>query len=103
MLFFPGGFGSPFGFILPIIFFFVGIRVLRHLFGNRSYRSFERERDRTCEDMIPDTRYHVGTPPQLPDSNFESKIFRLADEMKGRLTVSDIVIAIDLSIKEAER
>ena len=51
--------------------------------------------------MIPDTRYHVGK--QIPDSTYESKIFRLADEMKGRITVSDIVIAMDVSIKDAER
>ena len=101
MLFIPGGFGWPFSFIFPIIFFFIGIRVLRHLFGGRSHRSFERERIR--EEMIPDTRYHVGPKPQIPDSTFESRIFRLADEMKGRLTVSDIVIAMDLGIKEAER
>jgi len=44
------------------------------------------------------TRY----PPLKPQKH-EGEIFRLADEMKGRLTLSDIVIATDLNLKEAER
>lgn len=41
-------------------------------------------------------------PPVKPPGR-EGEIFRLADEMKGRLTVSDIVIATNLNLKEAER
>jgi hypothetical protein len=41
-------------------------------------------------------------PPLKPPMR-EGEIFRLADEMKGRLTLSDVVIATNLNLKEAER
>lgn len=45
----------------------------------------------------------ITTYPSLKPPRREGEIFRLADEMKGRLTLSDIVIATNLNLKEAER
>ena len=38
----------------------------------------------------------------LGSNKFESRIFKIANKYKGKLTLSDIVIETDLGIKEAE-
>ena len=43
------------------------------------------------------TRY-----PSAPKVAREGEIFRLADKMKGCITLSDIVISTDLNMKDAE-
>ena len=100
MLFFSDPFGWPFGFIFPLIFFFIGIRILRHLFSGRSHHRFDDYHH--YRDAIPETRY-ITRPPVAPSESFEKKIFKLPNELKGRLTVSDIVIGTEFGLKEAER
>ncbi len=102
--FFGFSFGGIFGLIFPILFIFLGIRLIRHIFfgaARRMESDFDREPRRQVpfDDIIPDTHYHAH---ESPDVSIEAKIFRLADEMKGRLTVSDVVIGTNLGLKEAE-
>jgi hypothetical protein len=102
--------GGLFGLIVPFFFFFIAFRVLRHfLRGNdRSFRNSigEQQRPRLPFDDFTDrSQYPEYTVADVskPTDSYETAIFRLADEMKGRLTVSDIVIGTDLGLKEAER
>jgi len=90
------------GLIFPLVMFFVIFRVIRGVLRS-SHRDIE---SRMRRFRFPEARTDHGTitsyPPAEPRAS-EGEIFRLADEMKGRLTVSDFVIATNLSIKEAER
>jgi len=96
-----GPFGGLFGFIFPFLFIFLGVRLLRQLFRGTSYRRFDqRDRLRLPYDVAPHSVYE---PKIAPDTSFETSMFRLADKMRGRLTVSDIVIGTNLGLKEAER
>jgi hypothetical protein len=58
--------------------------------GNLSFP----ERDSELDTITP---YPPPSPPVT-----EAQIFKLADEMKGRITLSDIVIATNLNLREAE-
>lgn len=48
----------------------------------------------------------MGTVTSYPSTklhDMESRIFKLAQGMKGRITLSDIVIATNLNMKDAEQ
>ncbi len=96
-------FGNLFGLILPFIFILVGVRMLRHFLGaGRRTHDDHRMPPLPYDDLTTTTHYPARA--DLPDGeSIETVIFRLADEMKGRLTVSDIVIGTNLGLKEAER
>jgi hypothetical protein len=82
----------PFFWILPFLVF---VGIARFVFG--AFRGFGR-------------RYHVeerryGTFPREGAASrqpTQAELFRLANKLKGRLTVSDIVVATGLSVSEAE-
>ena len=102
MHFFPF---NLFGLFVPILFIFFGIRVLRHFLSGRSesrHPQFDEYEPPSLplDDYSTVTRY---TDTQAKSESYEHAIFKLADEMKGRLTVSDIVIGTDLGLKDAER
>ena len=59
-------------------------------------------KDLRLPDRDSDYDTITGYPPLKPPVR-EGEIFRLADEMRGRLTLSDVVIATNLNLKEAER
>ena len=89
-------------FIFPILFFVVVLRIIRSFFRS-SHRNIE---SRMSDLRLPDREADFETIASYPSAKppgREGEIFRLADEMKGRLTVSDIVIATNLNLKEAER
>jgi hypothetical protein len=88
-----------FGFIFPLIFFFIVLRIIRSFFKS-SHRNIE---SRMESLRFPEHDYDTINryPPVEPPAK-EGEIFRLADEMRGRLTLSDIVIATNLSLKQAE-
>ena len=96
-------FGSIFGIIFPIFFFVIIFRVLRRIFYS-STRDIEskirRERLSSPHDDFDTIKSY---PPARRSDGYEAKIFRLAQQMKGRVTLSDIVIATNLGLKEAER
>jgi len=81
--------------------FILVMRIIRGFFRS-SHRNIESRMERLNfprpeQDFDTITRY----PPLEPPAS-EGEIFRLADEMKGRLTLSDIVIGTNLSLKQAE-
>jgi hypothetical protein len=90
------------GFVFPLLFFFLIFRIVRSFFRS-SHRNIE---SRMRELRFPERETEYDTinryPPLAPPVR-ESEIFKLADEMKGRITLSDVVIATNLNLKEAER
>jgi len=96
--FFPFGFFGTF--ILIFFAFKFGRSLFRDLFDDNKEippgwrRSFRNSR---FFNNINSTGYTVKKPKDV-----EHQIFRLANKLKGRLTVSDIVINTGMGIKEAE-
>ena len=97
--FFP--FGGLFGaFILVFIVFRFGKSLFRDLFDDGKEvppgwrRSFRNSR---FFNGINSTSYTVKK-----SQDAEHQIFRLANKLKGRLTISDIVINTGMGIKDAE-
>jgi len=92
-------FWFPFGILFPALFIFLilrfGTRFFNELFNNHS-RLNARDR-RVLYD-----RTWLGTFPGSGSRSIEGRIFRAAYKRKGRLTISEIVLDTDLSIKEAE-
>ena len=90
------------GLVVPFFLLFLGFRIIRRIFYSAG-RNAESPRNRDhfsfppYGDYIPTTEY-----PKLKDNGTEARIFRLADKMKGRITLSDIVIEMNFSLKEAE-
>jgi hypothetical protein len=92
-------FWFPFGILFPALFIFLifrfGMRFFNELFNNQS-RLNGRDRWRLYD------RTGFGPFPSIGSRSIEGRIFRAAYKHKGRLTVSDIVLETDLSIKAAE-
>ena len=92
-------FWFPFGILFPALFIFLifrfGMRFFNDVFNNQG-RLNSRDRwqlyDRSGLDFSPPGR----------SRSIQNRIFRAAYNHKGRLTVSDIVLETDLSIREAE-
>ena len=90
-------FWFPFGILFPALFIFLifrfGMRFFNDLSNNSSrLNSWDRWRlyDRSGLSHLPRSR------------SIEGRIFRAALKHSGRLTISDIVMETDLSIREAE-
>lgn len=88
------GFGFfPFFFLMPLIFIVLVARVASGaLRGSRRYQvddEYERRLPRPQTQRAPHTD--------------EAAIFKLAYRLKGRLTVSDIVVETGLGVHESER
>lgn len=90
------GFGFfPFGFLFPLVFFFIVVRIASGYFRSVS-RRHDLPRDYSDEAFrVPDR-----TPRQ---EDHEARIFKLAFRLKGRITVSDIVVETGLGVRESER
>ncbi|MFW5688595.1 MAG: hypothetical protein ACOC1U_03400 [Spirochaetota bacterium] len=91
----------PFGFIFPLIFFVIIARVASGFFRsvNRRHRLYRDDADEY--DEIEPHRTRVEPPRQ--GSSQEARIFKLAYRLKGRITVSDIVVETGLGVHEAEQ
>lgn len=85
----------PFFFVVPLLFFF---GIVRLIVG--AARGFQRGRyvDERSYSAFP-RRDSGFTEPRRPT---QAQLFRLAHKLKGRLTVSDIVVETGLSVSEAE-
>lgn len=84
------GFGFPLFFFFPFLLIFFAFRAGSTLFRNRR------------ESFFP-----ANDNPFFPNGSnggrrIEAQIFKLAYKLKGRVTVSDIVVETGLSIAEAE-
>lgn len=87
----------PFGFFLPLVFLVILGRVASGFFrSSQRRRNIERE----YEQYLPGT-YQTARPQQQEASN-EAKLFKLAYKLKGKLTVSDIVVETGLGVSDAE-
>ena len=97
---FFGMFSTPFYFIFPLIMFFVVARV-----AARFIRGISRppHRDLTDAFGVPQEAYRKDPRPLIRGKGSdESRIFKLALRLKGRLTVSDVVIETGLNLQQAE-
>jgi hypothetical protein len=82
--------GGIFIWIIPLFLVVFGVRALRRYI----------ESGREQEDYEND--FHPVRKPGAPVDDRESRIFKLADRMKGRVTLSDIVLETGMGLKEAE-
>jgi hypothetical protein len=89
----------PFGILIPALFIFLifrfGMRFFNDLFNNQNRLN---ARDRW---QIYDAA-RFGSIASNQSHGVEGRIFRAAYKRKGRLTISDIVLETDLSMREAE-
>ena len=99
----------PFGILWIFIFLFLGMRVLSSFFRDsrrdgflgesHSFRNmFIRRRSQGGLRDLFNSDYRIGGPKRV-----DYQIFRLASKLKGKLTISDIVIHTGLGISEAEK
>ena len=95
-----GFFVTPFSFILPLIIFVLIMRAAVGFFRGISRRSFRQFPEDLWTPAGPDQRAAAAlTRGRNTD---EARIFKLAYRLKGRLTLSDIVVDTGLSVHEAE-
>ena len=90
---------SPFYFLLPLIFFFIIVRAVFGFFRGVGRRRFD---ELPREFTLPGDAQRARAMLDRRNSSQESAIFKLAYRMKGRLTLSDIVVETGLSLAEAE-
>ncbi|MFP4375682.1 MAG: hypothetical protein ACLFP4_01450 [Spirochaetales bacterium] len=85
----------PFFFVIPLLFFF---GIVRLIMG--AVRGFQRDRyvDERTYTSFPRTP-SASSEPRQPT---QAQLFRLAHKLRGRLTVSDIVVETGLSVSESE-
>ena len=88
-----------FGILIPALFIFLifrfGMRFFNDLFNNQNRLN---ARDRW--QIYDATRF--GSTASNQSHGVDGRIFRAAYKRKGRLTISDIVLETDLSMREAE-
>ncbi len=93
-------FASPLYFIFPLIIFFVVARVAVGFIRGITRRSYR--------DLPDEVDLHPGAYRESPQGAIqgkksdEARIFRLALRLKGRLTVSDVVIETGLNLQQTE-
>ncbi|MFW5685581.1 MAG: hypothetical protein ACOC0O_02910 [Spirochaetota bacterium] len=94
------GFGFfPFGFIFPLIFFVIIARVASGLFRSSRRRHTLSYDDDYLEERVRSIEQRANG---RVGSNDEARIFKLAYRLKGRITVSDVVVETGLGVHEAE-
>jgi hypothetical protein len=92
----------PFGILLPLLFIFVFTRI-----GTRIYREYFKNREegnRLSADESGGGALRSGFKNLRMRNplSVEARIFRLAYKLKGRVTISDVVVDIGLDIRTAE-
>ena len=94
--------GGIFSLLIPFFLIFIGIRIVRRIFFSAS-RDIDRPPRRYQPQLPFDDMGTVTSYPSTKLHDMESRIFKLAQGMKGRITLSDIVIATNLNMKDAEQ
>ena len=81
-------FGFPFFFFIPFMLVFFALRAGSNLLRSR-----------------PGGFFQYQNNPFFPnqEGGLQAKVFQLAYRLKGRITVSDIVVETGLSVQEAEK
>ena len=94
-------YGFSFFPLFPIIAALIGARIIsRTLGGRRRRRRYLNEED--GEGRALDG---VGGPPAVPKdaAGRQARVFKLALARRGRLTVSDVVLEMDLGVNDSEK
>ncbi len=95
---------GPIGFIIPILLIVFGIR-----FFSKFFRKISRELPSSRFSRHPFEKFaRKGDLDYLfedegADSGYEAQIFRLAYKLRGRITLSDIVLETGLGVQESEK
>jgi len=93
----------PFWILLPFFFILIALRI-----GTRIFRDIFKELDGSRRENFRiagsgrEWLQNLKFPKQKKPQSLEAQIFRLAHKLKGRITLSDIVLETGLSLKEAE-
>ena len=95
-----GMFTSPVVFILPLVLFFLFARVAANFIRGVTRRSYRDLPDDI--DLPPEVRRQNPRGLIRGNNSDEARIFKLALRLKGRLTVSDVVIETGLNLQQAE-
>jgi hypothetical protein len=86
--------------LIPIIIFFVVFRLgpllFRGIFRELDRNDIRRRFSRSATDVADPLGY------RYPARDLESVIFQLANRLKGRITLSDVIIETGLGVKDAE-
>lgn len=93
---------SPFYWFVPLIMFGIIARV-----AVRFFRGISGREDRYDRSIYYDP-YRRSVEPEGPrrlarPTSYQSRIFKLAYRLHGRVTLSDIIVETGLSIEEAEQ
>lgn len=96
-------FSYPLMFFLPVLFLVVGVRLLARILRGSSKRRYTQvPKEEYLQRYVPDFfGERVGPLASGVDSG-EARIFKLAYRLKGRLTVSDVVVETGLGVADAE-
>ncbi|WP_455383510.1 hypothetical protein [Salinispira pacifica] len=96
-------FGYPFLFFLPLIFLVLGVRLLARLLqgGRRQHYRQISTREEFLQRYMPEA--FEGQLTGRTGESPEATVFKLAYRLKGRVTVSDLVIETGLPVEEAEQ
>jgi len=94
--------GALFILFFPLMMFFVISRVAAGLFRGMSRQFEPRERpQRVVEERDPGisklSNFGIGKRPSM-----QSRVFRLAFRLKGKVTVSDVVLETGMELIESE-
>ncbi len=95
----------PFGILWTFLFLFFGIRIISSLLREHPRENWDFLGQRFGRGRIRQNplRELFGSGYGIKDlDDSEHQVFRLANKLKGRLTISDIVIHSGLGIKQAE-
>ncbi len=93
----------PIWILLPFFFILIALRI-----GTRIFRDIFKELDGSRKEDFRiagsgrEWLQNLRSPKQKKPRSLEAQIFRLAYKLKGRVTLSDIVLETGLSLKEAE-
>jgi hypothetical protein len=85
----------PFGFLFPLLMFVLIARTASRFFRT-SRRRYEIESDEYVDDRVRSLESRRSASPD------DARIFKLAYRLKGRITVSDIVVETGLGVNDAE-
>lgn len=97
-MWFTGMYFFPF-FFIPFVILFVALRFGRSFFGRRNGRD-DRDLPFSRRRPLEYEQYFEGGDART--RKLESRIFKLAYRLRGRITVSDIVVDTGVSVQEAE-
>ncbi len=90
--------------IIPFVLIGLGIKIIRHIYHSSSqqFDKYDELEDQIYGRQTNMDNYSRHAPNDSTGAR-ESQVFRLAHTMKGRLTLSDIVLELGVGLKEAEQ